>query len=63
MSDRTLFTVVTGLGEKQLVNDNVVSVDFVGSEFLDKSLGFVEGEELGDADTNKSCLFLFNDGG
>lgn len=58
-----MFTVVTGLGEKQLVNDNVVSVDFVGSEFLDKSLGFVEGEELRDADTNKSRLFLFNDGG
>ena len=46
-----------------MINNNVVSVDFVGSEFLDKSLGFVEGEEFGDADTNKGCLLLFDDGG
>lgn len=37
-------------GVQQLVDDNGVRVDVVAREFLDHTLGFIEGEKLGDAD-------------
>ena len=49
---------VTFLWEEKLVDYDVVRVDFVGCELLDKALCFVEGEELGDADADERCLFL-----
>lgn len=45
---------VGGAGEEQLVDDHGVGVDFVGAEFLDHALGFVEGEELGDEDGDEA---------
>ena len=45
---------VGGAGEEQLVDDHGVGVDFVGAEFLDHALGFVEGEEFGDEDGDET---------
>jgi len=45
---------VGGAGEEQLVDDHGVGVDFVGAEFLDHALGFVEGEEFGDEDGDEA---------
>lgn len=49
-----LRTGVGGAGEEQLVDDHGVGIDFVGAEFLDHALGFVEGEELGDEDGDEA---------
>jgi hypothetical protein len=35
-----------------------MSVDFICGELLNKTLGLVQGQELGYADTNESGLFL-----
>ena len=50
----TLRAGVGSAGEEQLVDDHGVGVDFVGAEFLDHALGFVEGEEFGDEDGDEA---------
>lgn len=49
---------LTFLGEDQLVDDNVVGVDLVLRQLLNQSLGLIERQELGDADTDKGGLVL-----
>lgn len=49
---------LTRLGEEKLVDDNVVRVNLVFGEFLDETLGLVERQELGDADTDKGGELL-----
>ena len=51
--------VRTCFGEEELVDDDVVRVDLVGGELLDEAFCFVEGKELGDADADECCLFLY----
>ena len=57
-----LNTVSTGrrtlLGEKKLVDDNVVRINLILRQFLDKSFRLVKRQELGYTDTDKSRLLL-----
>jgi len=46
VSDLAVFAVRGGFGEEKLVDDDVVSIDFVRCEFLNETLRLVEGEEL-----------------
>ncbi len=54
---RALTARVFLFGEANLVDDDVVNVDFELSEFNGKALSLVKGEELRDADGNEGCLF------
>lgn len=56
--DLAVLAVGAGLGEEELVDDDVVRVDLVRGELLHEPLGFVQGEELGDADADEGRLFL-----
>lgn len=47
-----------GVGEHQLVHDDVVRVDATLGQLLDEPLRLVEGEELGDAHADEGGLFL-----
>lgn len=53
----TLATGVDGLREADLVDHDVVDVDFELGELNGEALGLVEGEELGDHYCDESCLF------
>ena len=48
----------TRLGEQQLVDDDVMCVDLVSGELLHQPLRLIQGQELGDAYTDESRLFL-----
>ncbi len=48
----------TFLWEEQLVHHDVVGIDLVCCEFLDKPFGLIERPELGDANANESSFFL-----
>jgi len=45
--------------EEDLIDDDIVDIDVVFSEFLDKSVGFVHREEFRDANSNKSSSILY----
>lgn len=47
-----------GVGEHQLVHDDVVRVDAALGQLLDEPLRLVEGEELGDAHADEGGLLL-----
>ena len=44
--------------EQELVDDNVVRVDFVLRQLLDEALGLVQRQEFRDADADKRRLVL-----
>lgn len=48
----------TVLGKEQLVDDDVVRVDFVRRQFLYETFRFIEGQEFGYADADERGLFL-----
>ena len=41
-----------------MVDDDVMSVNFIRSKLLDETFGLVQGQELGYANTHKRGLFL-----
>lgn len=51
-----LQTLRVFLGEHDLINNNVFDEDFLAGEFLDQSFGFVDAEELWDANSYEGCL-------
>ena len=48
----------TVLGKEQLVDDDVVRVDFVRRQLLYETFRLIEGQEFGYADADKRGLFL-----
>ena len=48
----------TALGEEQLVDDDVVRVDFVRGQFLYETFRLIQGQEFGYADADECGLFL-----
>ena len=48
----------TFLWEEKLVDDDIVRVDLISGQFLNQSLGFVERQELGNANADERRLFL-----
>lgn len=48
----------TVLGEEQLVDDDVVRVDFVRGQFLYETFRLIQGQEFGYADADECGLFL-----
>jgi hypothetical protein len=50
--DNTFFII------KHLINDNIMCINLNFGKLLNKSLSFIKGEELGNANTNKGCQVL-----
>ena len=54
--------MLTGFGKQKLIHNDVVRVDFVGGQFLYKTLRLVQRQEFGYAHANERRLLL-NGGG
>lgn len=59
MSGLTHLAGSLGIRKHQLVDDDVVCVDAALGQLLDQTLCLVQGQELGDAHTDKRRLLLF----
>lgn len=60
MSGFTHFARPFGVRENELVDNDVVCVNAALGQLLDQSLRLVQGEELGDANTDEGGLFLMD---
>ena len=54
----TLYLVLTVLRVQHLIYHNILDINPVFAEFLDESFCFVEGQELGNADSNEGSASL-----
>ena len=52
------FCLLTGFGKQKLIHNDVVRVDFVGGQFLYKTLRLVQRQEFGYAHANERRLLL-----
>ena len=58
LSTHRLTGRLTGFREEKLIDDDIVRVNLVRCQFLDKTFSLVKWQELRDANTNKGRLFL-----